>query len=1097
MMHRPGSRASFGGRGSGRRVVSGLAALLALASPSGPALAGRRGPPPLDPAGIERLLRDAGAGAAVRLHPATGAARLLRLTAGRLPLAGASPRARSADFLRRYGRVFGIADPAAELGAAREETDRYGHTHILHKQIYRGVPVFAGQMRLHFDPSGRLTSVQGTFIPGIDVDPAPRRSAAEAASAALAHVRSRLAAGDLPSAPGGGGPARLVAAPIRALETRLMIYRTGLARRVEGRSHLAWEVEVGNGTNVREFVYVDARTGKVIDRITGLRSLLDRRIHQPAFNNVVIWSEGDPLPYSTGDPVNDGQVNGLIDFSEDVYGLFANLSDGSFLSWDGDSATMHSVWKDPTILCPNASWNGTTTNYCDGVAGDDTVAHEWTHAYTDGTSALIYRWQPGALNESYSDIFGETVDLLNEAGTDSPVGPRSADGCSTFARKPPPAIVIEAPAGIAGAYGAGGADFNPDGALSVSAEVQEVGDGVGALADACQRPIGFVPGRIALIDRGNCTFVTKVLNAQIAGASGAIIVNTAGDNVFTMGGTSSSISIPAALIGRGDGDLVKAALGAGVVATLSLRPRTDLSLRWLHGEDDFAFGLPIRDMWNPNCYADPGKLSDSIYYVCDTNDQGGVHSNSGVPNHAFALLVDGGTYNARAIAPLGIAKAAHIHWRAMRFYLLRDSDFADHADALEQACADLIGMSLTDPLTGGPSDQTIGPEDCAAVAEAMLAVEMREPPVECGFQPLLDPNPPPLDCGAPVFFDDLEAGPAGTWSLSNFGVNPEYVPRDWEWTASVPPGGSGSAFFALDDIDLGDCVPGSDDQSGVMRLESPPIRLPDVTADPVLSFDHYVATEAGWDGGNLEISVNGGAFQPIRPADFLFNPYNSTLETAADGNTNPLAGQPAFTGSDGGELRGSWGQSRVALGLYAGPGDTVRLRFAFGVDGCNGLDGWYVDNPRVCLDCSGAAGADGDLDGHRVCDGDCDDADAATYPGAPEANDGADNQCPGEPGHGLTDEISGATGFADPGDDSLLSWTPQAGATSYQVARSATPDFSAGCTAFVTLEPSLADAATPAVAGDVLYYLVRPLAPFPGTWGTDSSEVERSVACAG
>jgi hypothetical protein len=36
---------------------------------------------------------------------------------------------------------------------------------------------------------------------------------------------------------------------------------------------------------------------------------------------------------------------------------------------------------------------------------------------------------------------------------------------------------------------------------------------------------GFVPGRIALIQRGTCTFGTKVLNAQAAGATGVIIFN--------------------------------------------------------------------------------------------------------------------------------------------------------------------------------------------------------------------------------------------------------------------------------------------------------------------------------------------------------------------------------------------------------------------------------------------------------------------------------------------------------------------------------------------------------------------------------------------
>ena len=44
--------------------------------------------------------------------------------------------------------------------------------------------------------------------------------------------------------------------------------------------------------------------------------------------------------------------------------------------------------------------------------------------------------------------------------------------------------------------------------------------------------------------------------------------------------------------------------------------------------------------------------------------RGGVHTNSGVPNHAFALLVDGGSYNGQTISPIGLTKAAHIYYRA-------------------------------------------------------------------------------------------------------------------------------------------------------------------------------------------------------------------------------------------------------------------------------------------------------------------------------------------------------------------------------------------------------------------------------------------------
>jgi hypothetical protein len=75
-----------------------------------------------------------------------------------------------------------------------------------------------------------------------------------------------------------------------------------------------------------------------------------------------------------------------------------------------------------------------------------------------------------------------------------------------------------------------------------------------------------------------------------------------------------------------------------------------------------------------------------------------------------------------------------------------------------------------------------------------------------------------------------------------------------------------------------------------MHLDSPVITLPNTAPMPRVSFDHWVATEAGWDGGNVKISVNGGAWQVIPATAFIYNGYNATLFTAGQGNTNPMPG---------------------------------------------------------------------------------------------------------------------------------------------------------------------------------------------------------------
>lgn len=54
------------------------------------------------------------------------------------------------------------------------------------------------------------------------------------------------------------------------------------------------------------------------------------------------------------------------------------------------------------------------------MVADDVVGHEYTHGVTDYTSGLVYENESGAIDESFSDTWGEFVDLTNGAGTDTP-----------------------------------------------------------------------------------------------------------------------------------------------------------------------------------------------------------------------------------------------------------------------------------------------------------------------------------------------------------------------------------------------------------------------------------------------------------------------------------------------------------------------------------------------------------------------------------------------------------------------------------------------------------------------------------------------------
>ncbi len=894
---------------------------------------------------LSRLNADLGA-ADVAFQKATGTARFVRLARGNAklgaraldPASDAAKQDGSNQFLRNYGALFGVSDPSQELAGPRIVKDRQGGTHFNHRQLYHGLPVFGAELKTHFDAAGNLTVANGTFVPGIAVDTTPQRTAAQAGQLAVKRVLADL-----------GRPAQ-----VAAQKTTLMIYRTGLAQGVPGENHLAWEVVVGNGVDVRDFVYVDAHTGKIIDKIAGIHEAKNRRAFDgagaanapgPNYPQNPFWLEGQPFP--TGNT----EADNMISASSEIYDLFKNAFGRD--SFDGKGATMDSIFN-RGWGCVNASWNGTYISFCPGTTTDDITAHEWAHAYTEYTDGLIYAWQPGALNEAYSDIWGETVDRINARGTDTPDAARSPGACTVFTPAAPQ-VKVTAPASLVGIKDAGTAAWGPS-AFTLSGTI--AGVAVGTTNAACAAlPAGSLTGKIAFIDRGTCGFSVKALNAQNAGAIGVIIGNNQGGTaVINMSVTAGSVpTIPSLSVSQNDGTAIKAALATDTVNVTLQRggTGTDNSVRWLLGEDSSAFGGAIRDMYNPVCYNNPGKVSDK-QYSCGPNtsagDNGGVHTNSGVINHGYALLVDGGSYNGQNVTSIGLTKAAHIYYRAQTVYQGPSTDFAAHADALEQSCRDLRGVNLNDLKTGAPSGQVINDNDCAQVSVMALAVELRSAPAQCNFKPVLAKNPPALcDAGTPssLLADNFDGGRRGgvRWQISHVGSNPEFAPRDWSVVANLPGGRAGHAIFASD-YNIGSCAPG-DDQTGVQRMDSPEITIPTGTSSLRMTFDHFVATEAGWDGGNVKVSVNGGAWQVVKASDFVYNPYNMALQSAAAGNTNPMASEAAFSGSDEGSVTGSWGRSIINLAPYAKAGDKVRVRFEMGNDGCGGFTGWYLDDINV------------------------------------------------------------------------------------------------------------------------------------------------------
>jgi hypothetical protein len=589
----------------------------------------------------------------------------------------------------------------------------------------------------------------------------------------------------------------------------LVIYRTGLAQGIPGENHLTWQMEVGNDADIREFVYVDAHSGKLVDRLPGIFDALNRKAYDGQFSTSVpppnypanpFWVEGQAFP--TG----NAEADNMITSSKETYDLYSrSFSRDSF---NGAGATMESIFNRGNA-CPNASWNGDYISFCNGLTTDDVTGHEWTHAYTQYTHGLIYAWQPGALNESYSDIFGETIDRINGRDNvgNSATDPLRVGACTTYTQLPA-VVTINSPAAIAGNMPAGTAAFGAQ-SFSVTQDVVLVNDGTGKTTP----PTGVGgAGDLSVMTaarrrsptprpspgRSRWSTAEPVVSSSRPRTRSSTAPSASSWRTTRSAGTASS-TWP-----NGPDGHDRHALGRqcerrdhpsparddhrqrdAVAGTVRNRGFHALaSRRGRHGGR--SDGSPPRHV-RPAVLLEPRKgLRPTVQLRRGRSRR--VHNKLGVPNHAYALITDGGTYNGQTISGIGLTKAAHIYFRAMTVYQHPATDFADHADAIEQSATDLIGRQSERPEHGAASGQVISASDVDEVKKAMLAVEMRTPPPARSSRFSLRTRPRCVRRyqGPGDLPDTFEEGDY-EWGVSHDAVVPaDFTARDWEIVDGLP-----------------------------------------------------------------------------------------------------------------------------------------------------------------------------------------------------------------------------------------------------------------------------------------------------------------------
>ena len=381
-----------------------------------------------------------------------------------LPVAAAgAPRqiVAAASELRGWdARIDGLVRSGdLRLRLVREDTLLPGRVHERFTQLYKGVPVFGGELARQSDPAGAL-SVFGSLFEGIDVDTRPTLSAGQA----LRTVEKR---GAVPY--GSEGVPELVVLP-----------------KDPGGYVLAWRLRASVQGDVR-MVFIDARDGSVarewsdvkrqsVGGATGVLGdkkkmsaasegggfVADDKLRPPAiftydFKGDILrllflpsfdalgrsdlaadadntWTDGadvDAHVYAgyvydyyfkrfgrRGLDNNDIAIRSIVHpANRDDFFAEPNAHIPQFYvnaGYYGDGVMLYGEGLPPGLTFRGQHWNYTS-------GGLDIVGHELTHGVTDYSSRLVYQGESGALNESFSDMMGTSVEFFHQPPGDGPL----------------------------------------------------------------------------------------------------------------------------------------------------------------------------------------------------------------------------------------------------------------------------------------------------------------------------------------------------------------------------------------------------------------------------------------------------------------------------------------------------------------------------------------------------------------------------------------------------------------------------------------------------------------------------------------------------
>jgi bacillolysin len=371
-----------------------------------------------------------------------------RLAAALKP--GENPSAAALSFLSAHKQLFRMGAPEAELTARRDRSDALGMHHVRLGQHVGGIPVAGVDVFVHFRSDGSLSTVDSTYVPDLSsMNLTPAFDGQEALALAIADFaasRPKFRPGQFWRAP----IVELVVLPTGA--SAKLAYHVRLHVRSVDPSHMDYMIDASTRSVLRKYDNLQTGTPTTGSGMTSDNQSVTLQISEDGTNFTLEDMTRTPAGIRTFTYNNQPNASCSMDLNPDgcleqwinahPHGDLLTSTDKAAWDMAGNSkgaavdahlyaGYVYDYYKskfnrkgidnnDMEIQSnvhfatnfANAFWDGIGMVYGDGdtiqlkltTKGYDVIAHELTHGVTEHESALEYHDQPGALNESLSDV---------------------------------------------------------------------------------------------------------------------------------------------------------------------------------------------------------------------------------------------------------------------------------------------------------------------------------------------------------------------------------------------------------------------------------------------------------------------------------------------------------------------------------------------------------------------------------------------------------------------------------------------------------------------------------------------------------------------